>query len=107
MLEDDLKKMIHELDEKVLGISIKVDKIHRKMRWASVFGFIKFLIIFGPLVWAYVFFQPQIQEFYTIYGKMIQQIKSLDTLQQIQKLPSTNSADLLKQLQERCAQLKQ
>jgi hypothetical protein len=104
---DDLKKMVADLGQEVLSIRLTVDKIHRKMRWASLYGFIKFCVIFGPLIWAYFFFQPQIQEFYRIYGTMMQQFRNLESLQQMQGASNTNNEDLLKQLQQRYPQPKQ
>ncbi len=101
MQEDQLKKMIDDLGQEVLSIRLTVDKIHRKMRWAEVYSIIKFCIIVAPLIWAYLFFQPQIQEFYGLYGKMIEQLKNLQTMQQMQSGAAANNPELLKQLQQK------
>ncbi len=105
---DELKKMLADLDQNVLAISMTVRKMHRKMRWSAFYDFLKFVVIFGPLIWAYFAFQPQIKEFYAMYGNMTEQFRKLESMQQMQQGSNTNDPNqLLKQLQQRYPQPQQ
>lgn len=53
-------------------------------RWGRVWGFVKFVIIVGPLVWAYFYFQPFLNQIGTMYSQ----------LQGIQGATQTQNKDL-------------
>lgn len=100
---EELKKMIADLGTEVSAVRSTVSKINRKMQWASFYGLLKLVIIIGPLIWAYFFFQPQIQEFYTTYGAMMQQLQGLQGMSQQGSGPALNE-DALKNLQRQYPQ---
>lgn len=100
---DDIKKSLAELEKQMALVTLKVNKINRKMIWGSVYSFLQFLLIVAPIIWAYFAFQPQIKELYTSYGTIMNQIKTLETVSK-QGTSSGISPTMLQELQQQYPQ---
>ena len=51
-------------------------KLQRSARWAILWGFIKFILIVGPLIAGYIFLEPYLDQAFAGY-KDIQELMSL------------------------------
>jgi hypothetical protein len=75
-----------DLLERILKQSEESNKIlhglRRQARWGAFFGFLKWTIILGPVIWAYFYLQPYFGSIKQLYDTAIQQMRSIEGLQQ-------------------------
>ncbi|MDO8492527.1 MAG: hypothetical protein Q7S34_02735 [bacterium] len=54
--------------------------LRRTSRWATFFGFLKWVIILAPIIWAYIYFQPYLGSFGDLLKKFPEQIRALENV---------------------------
>ncbi len=54
--------------------------LRNNSRWGMFFGFIKWAIIIGPLIWAYIYLQPYFGTIKDTFQKLPEQMKTVQGL---------------------------
>lgn len=80
-MADDLKAIqqaLRETHQKLDKLTRQVEKIHRRMLWASIFGIIKILIVVVPLAYGIWYFREPIIKFYQSWDDLVRIIASYE-----------------------------
>jgi len=62
-MEEEIKKILEENQEKLESISKRVKKIHKKLIWHSIAGYLKILFILGPIIIGIIYLSPLVKEY--------------------------------------------
>lgn len=97
---DEIKQLMQDTRKELALVAASVEKIRRRMRWSSVYGLLKLLIILVPLVLGWWYLQPQLTQLYQSWSTIQQSLQTLQGPNNIQPGP-----DLLQQVREQYPQL--
>lgn len=98
MIDEELKKLMEENKEILQGLDHRLKKIEKRFVWGTVFSFIKFFIIFAPLIIGAIYFTPILRDYVKIfepaYKTLMSQIKLMPTSENLIGTSTKNEAIL-------------
>ncbi len=88
MIDEEIKQIIQENKETLANIDKRIGRIEKNFIWSSIFGFIKIVIILGPIIFGIIYFTPFLKDFIRIYEPFFKNLPI--TLQNLNN-PSSDS----------------
>ena len=74
-MEEELKKIIKDNQEKLENIEEKVKKIHKKLFWSSIAGYLKALLILGPIIIGIIYLSPVVKKYFKTLEPVFQALR--------------------------------
>jgi FMN-dependent NADH-azoreductase len=72
MLEKEIKELL-EKNQATLGeLDKKINKVQSKLRWNTISGIIKTVVIITPLIWGVIYFSPLVKNYLDIFSPMVE-----------------------------------
>lgn len=98
MIDEELKKMMEENKEILQSLDHRLKKIEKRFVWGTVFSFVKFFIIFAPIIIGAIYFTPILKDYVKIfepaYKTLMSQIKLSPTSEDSTGTSTKNEAIL-------------
>ncbi len=76
MIDQELAKIIQENKEVLQSLDQRLHKIERNFTWNTVFGFIKAIVIIGPIIVGIIYLTPIVKDYFKIFEPIIKTIQS-------------------------------
>lgn len=91
-MEPYQKSLLEQIAKQTEENNHILKSLRNSARWATFFGFIKLVIILGPLIAAYYYLAPHYNDIKKFYATFLQQVQTLQginsDLKDLKKLPS-------------------
>lgn len=71
MLEKEIKELLEQNQVTLGELDRKISKVQSKLRWNTISGVIKTVVIVAPLVWGAIYFSPLVKGYLDIFSPMI------------------------------------
>ena len=71
-MDEEIKKIIEDNKEKLDRIDERVKKIHKKLIWHSVAGYIKAVLILGPIIIGIIYLSPLVKKYFKVLEPIFQ-----------------------------------
>ncbi|MBU1203373.1 hypothetical protein KKH39_05015 [Patescibacteria group bacterium] len=75
MIDEELKKAIIENKETLARLDQRLHRIEKKFIWNTIFGFLKFLVIWGPIIAGIIYFTPVLKDYIKIFDPLLDPFK--------------------------------
>lgn len=87
MLDDDIKYLVKQNKEILHTLNKRIDRIERRFMWNTIFGFIKVVIIIGPIIFGIIYLSPLAKDYINSISPVLEVFKLKSNNQQITVLP--------------------
>ncbi len=71
-MDQETKKIVEDNKEKLDRIDERVEKIHKKLMWHSIVGYIKAVLILGPIIIGIIYLSPMVKKYFKILEPVFQ-----------------------------------
>ncbi|MCD4760608.1 hypothetical protein K8R42_01800 [bacterium] len=79
MLDEELSKIIKENRETLEKMDKRMHRIEKKFVWNTIFGFLKVLIIWGPIIGGLIYFTPVLKDYVKIFDPIVNTLRSVSS----------------------------
>ena len=76
MVDEELKKAILENKKILEDVDNRMHRIEKKFIWNTIFGFLKFLVIWAPIIAGVIYFTPILKDYVKIFDPLIKNFQS-------------------------------
>lgn len=95
------EKSLHNYEELLLENNRLLKKLVHHQKWAMFFGFLKAILFIGPLILAYLYLPPLINQIINNYQSALSGVDNLKEIQgNLDQLKNATSLDFLKGLNQ-------
>lgn len=79
MIDEELKKAIIENKATLEKLDQRLHRIEKKFIWNTIFGFLKFLVIWAPIIAGIIYFTPVLKDYVKIFEPYISSFRNKTT----------------------------
>lgn len=72
MTDQEWKELWEQNQASLLALDKKLTKVQNKLKWNTVWGLVKTVVIVTPLVWGAIYISPLLKNYVDIFSPMMQ-----------------------------------
>ena len=76
MIDQELKKAIIENKETLEKLDQRLHRIEKKFIWNTIFGFLKVIIIWGPIIIGVIYLTPILKDYVKIFDPLVSSFRT-------------------------------
>ncbi len=76
MNDEELKKTLNQNKEVLNQLDARLHRIEKRLAWNTVFGFLRMIVIWGPIIAGVIYFTPILRDYIKIFEPVFTAIKS-------------------------------